>query len=128
MAADAVIARGILAERIMQSCRTRVYADPYDVRRSTRSRCAADTLHQLGYTHVASVGGFKRWRAENLPLHFDAFDQDAADRYSRHLLLPEVGAAGQLLLGKARIALVGAGGLGSPAALIWRLPASVTSP
>ncbi len=84
----------------------------------TRSLLAADTLQQLGYTHVASVsGGFRRWRAENLPLRFDQFDADAAERYSRHLLLPEVGAAGQARLGKARIALVGAGGLGSPAAL-----------
>lgn len=84
----------------------------------TRSLLAADTLHQLGYTHVASVsGGFKRWRADDLPLHFDQFDADSAERYSRHLLLPEVGAAGQVRLGKARIALIGAGGLGSPAAL-----------
>ena len=84
----------------------------------TRSLLAADTLHQLGYTNVASIrGGFKRWRAEGLPQNFDGFDEDAADRYSRHLLLPEVGAAGQALLGKARIALIGAGGLGSPAAL-----------
>ncbi len=84
----------------------------------TRSLLAADTLHQLGYTQVASVtGGFRRWRAENLPLRFDAFDEDAAERYSRHLLLPEVGAVGQIKLGKARIALIGAGGLGSPAAL-----------
>jgi molybdopterin/thiamine biosynthesis adenylyltransferase/rhodanese-related sulfurtransferase len=84
----------------------------------TRSLLAAETLLELGYTHVASVtGGFRRWRAENLPAQFDAFDEDAAERYSRHLLLPEIGAAGQLRLGKARIALVGAGGLGSPAAL-----------
>jgi molybdopterin/thiamine biosynthesis adenylyltransferase/rhodanese-related sulfurtransferase len=84
----------------------------------SRSLLAADTLQQLGYTHVASVtGGFRRWHAENLPVQFDAFDADAADRYSRHLLLPEVGAAGQLRMGRARIALVGAGGLGSPAAL-----------
>jgi molybdopterin/thiamine biosynthesis adenylyltransferase/rhodanese-related sulfurtransferase len=84
----------------------------------TRSLLAADTLEQLGYTQVASVsGGFKRWRAENLPVSFDVFDADAAERYSRHLLLPEVGAAGQAKLGKARIALIGAGGLGSPAAL-----------
>ncbi len=84
----------------------------------TRSLLAADTLHQLGYTHVASVsGGFRRWRSENLPLRFDQFDEDAAARYSRHLLLPEVGAAGQERLTRARVALVGAGGLGSPAAL-----------
>ena len=83
-----------------------------------RSLLAAGTLQQLGYAQVASVsGGFRRWQADGLPVAAGAFDADAADRYSRHLLLPEVGAAGQIKLGKARVALIGAGGLGSPAAL-----------
>lgn len=83
-----------------------------------RSLLAAATLHQLGYARVASVaGGFKRWQADGMPIAAGAFDADAADRYSRHLLLPEVGAAGQIRLAEARIALIGAGGLGSPAAL-----------
>jgi molybdopterin/thiamine biosynthesis adenylyltransferase/rhodanese-related sulfurtransferase len=119
MAAGALgIAGGLLADRIAAIVPDKDTPILTMCAGGTRSLLAADTLHQLGYTHVASIrGGFKRWRAENLPLHFDAFDEDAADRYSRHLLLPEVGAAGQLKLGKARIALVGAGGLGSPAAL-----------
>jgi len=83
-----------------------------------RSLLAADALRQLGYAQVASVsGGFRRWQADGLPVANGAFDADAGDRYSRHLLLPEVGAAGQIRLGKARVALIGAGGLGSPAAL-----------
>jgi len=83
-----------------------------------RSLLAADSLRRLGYTQVASVsGGFRRWQADGLPVASGAFDADAGDRYSRHLLLPEVGAAGQIRLGKARVALIGAGGLGSPAAL-----------
>jgi len=83
-----------------------------------RSLLAADALRQLGYAQVASVsGGFRRWQADGLPVANGAFDVDAGDRYSRHLLLPEVGAAGQIRLGKARVALIGAGGLGSPAAL-----------
>ncbi len=83
-----------------------------------RSLLAADTLSEMGYTNLASVaGGFNRWRAEGLPVHYGAFDSDAAERYSRHLLLPEIGAAGQVRLGKARVALIGAGGLGSPASL-----------
>jgi molybdopterin/thiamine biosynthesis adenylyltransferase len=83
-----------------------------------RSLLAADTLRQLGYARVASVsGGIQRWQAEGLPVAGAMLDADAAERYSRHLLLPEVGAAGQVRLGRARVALIGAGGLGSPAAL-----------
>ena len=83
-----------------------------------RSLLAAETLRQLGYRHVVSVaGGFQRWQADGLPVVEQLFDADAAQRYSRHLLLPEVGATGQLKLNAAKIALIGAGGLGSPAAL-----------
>jgi molybdopterin/thiamine biosynthesis adenylyltransferase/rhodanese-related sulfurtransferase len=83
-----------------------------------RSLLAADALQQLGYARVASVsGGFRRWQADGLPVANAALDADAAERYSRHLLLPEVGAAGQIKLGHARVAMIGAGGLGSPAAL-----------
>jgi molybdopterin/thiamine biosynthesis adenylyltransferase/rhodanese-related sulfurtransferase len=83
-----------------------------------RSLLAAETLSQMGYSHVASVaGGFTRWNAEKLPLADGTFDADTLDRYSRHLLLPEVGVAGQHKLTAASVALIGAGGLGSPAAM-----------
>lgn len=83
-----------------------------------RSQRAAEVLQRLGYTRTASVdGGFARWREAQLPVRYTLFDADAAERYSRHLLLPEVGASGQARLARARIALIGAGGLGSPAAL-----------
>ncbi|HNR92228.1 MAG: molybdopterin-synthase adenylyltransferase MoeB [Luteimonas sp.] len=83
-----------------------------------RSLLARDDLLALGYRDVASVrGGFTRWRAEGLPQADGAFDSDSAERYARHLLLPEVGVAGQRRLAQARIAMVGAGGLGSPASL-----------
>ncbi|MGH8041006.1 MAG: molybdopterin-synthase adenylyltransferase MoeB [Rudaea sp.] len=83
-----------------------------------RSLYAVAMLLQLGYAHVASVaGGFLRWNAEGLPVDRGVLDADAAERYSRHLLLPEVGVAGQTVLGNARVALIGAGGLGAPAAL-----------
>jgi molybdopterin/thiamine biosynthesis adenylyltransferase/rhodanese-related sulfurtransferase len=82
-----------------------------------RSLLAAETLRRLGYARVASVtGGFTRWNAEGLPLAKGGLDADALERYSRHLLLPEVGAVGQGKLAEARVALIGAGGLGSPAA------------
>jgi molybdopterin/thiamine biosynthesis adenylyltransferase/rhodanese-related sulfurtransferase len=112
------LARGLIEQRIAQLAPQRGAEILTICGGGTRSLLAADTLRSLGYTHVASVsGGFKRWRAESLPVRFDEFDEDAAERYSRHLLLPEVGAAGQAKLSKARIALIGAGGLGSPAAL-----------
>ena len=82
-----------------------------------RSLRAAQMLRDLGYTRLASVaGGFLRWNAEGLPLTEGGLGADALERYSRHLLLPEVGVVGQGRLGQARIALIGAGGLGSPAA------------
>jgi sulfur-carrier protein adenylyltransferase/sulfurtransferase len=83
-----------------------------------RSLLAAETLCELGYANVASVrGGFARWQAEGLPVARGLLDADAAERYARHLVLPEVGVAGQQKLIEARVALIGAGGLGSPAAL-----------
>jgi molybdopterin/thiamine biosynthesis adenylyltransferase/rhodanese-related sulfurtransferase len=83
-----------------------------------RSLLAAATLRELGYSRVASVrGGFARWQAEGLPVAAGELDADSAQRYARHLVLPEVGVAGQKKLAAARVALVGAGGLGSPAAL-----------
>jgi len=83
-----------------------------------RSAKAAQTLIDAGYRRVVSVdGGTRRWRDDELPLVQPAdLDLDFYDRYSRHLRLPEVGEAGQRKLQQARVAIVGAGGLGSPAA------------
>ena len=85
----------------------------------TRSAFAADTLSQLGYTNVVSmVGGFNKWKNEDrawaAPRTLTA---DQRNRYQRHLLLPEVGEEGQQKLLDAKVLLLGAGGLGSPAAL-----------
>lgn len=83
-----------------------------------RSLMAAQVLLQLGYANVASVaGGTAQWVEDGLPMsESENDDADFYDRYSRHLRLPEVGEAGQRKLEKSRIAIVGAGGLGSPAA------------
>ncbi|HEY4121301.1 MAG TPA: molybdopterin-synthase adenylyltransferase MoeB [Byssovorax sp.] len=85
----------------------------------TRSALAAKTLADLGYTHVESANpGFVRWKDLGFPMEMPAALTDAQrDRYSRHLLLPEVGEAGQVKLLSAKVLLLGAGGLGSPAAL-----------
>ncbi|MCB1567855.1 MAG: molybdopterin-synthase adenylyltransferase MoeB [Xanthomonadales bacterium] len=83
-----------------------------------RSRTAAAALGELGYLNVASVaGGLSRWQVEGLPMAEDGLDADARERYARQLCLPQVGVAGQRRLAAARVALIGAGGLGSPAAL-----------
>lgn len=85
----------------------------------TRSAFAAKTLESLGYRNVTSMdGGFNRWKDEGRPwVTPKTLSADQRNRYSRHLLLPEVGEAGQQKLLDARILLLGAGGLGSPAAL-----------
>lgn len=83
-----------------------------------RSLVARESLLLLGYSNVVSVrGGYRRWVAEGLPVDRILLDGDAAERYARHLVLPEVGLAGQSRLAASRVALIGAGGLGSPAAL-----------
>lgn len=82
-----------------------------------RSLAAARTLQQLGYANVTSVaGGTARWIEEDLPVTKPGGDDDFYDRYSRHLRLPEVGEAGQRKLEASRVVVLGAGGLGSPAA------------
>jgi len=92
----------------------------------TRSAFAAKTLQDLGYLDVVSVtGGFNRWKDEGLewsPPH--TMTQDQRVRYHRHLLLPEVGEEGQMKLLDAKVLVLGAGGLGSPA-LIYLAAAGV---
>lgn len=85
----------------------------------TRSVLAAKTLQDLGYTNVESANpGFVRWKDLQYPMELPPQLTDAQrDRYSRHLLLPEVGEVGQAKLLNAKVLLLGAGGLGSPAAL-----------
>lgn len=84
-----------------------------------RSAFAARTLVELGYSRVESANpGFVRWKDLGFPVEKPAeLTADQLERYSRHLLLPEVGEAGQERLLKSRVLLLGAGGLGSPAAL-----------
>jgi molybdopterin/thiamine biosynthesis adenylyltransferase/rhodanese-related sulfurtransferase len=85
----------------------------------TRSAFAAKTLAELGYTNVWSANpGFVRWKDLRYPVELPPELTDAQrDRYSRHILLPEVGEKGQEKLLKSKVLLLGAGGLGSPAAL-----------
>ena len=84
-----------------------------------RSAFATKTLQELGYQDVVSIiGGFNKWKDEGLPWTTpQTMTADQRNRYQRHLLLPEVGEKGQLKLLASKVLLLGAGGLGSPAAL-----------
>lgn len=84
-----------------------------------RSALAAMSLEQMGYRDVSSLaGGFERWRIEARPATKpSSLSVDERSRYSRHLLLPEVGEEGQAKLLNSSIVILGAGGLGSSAAL-----------
>jgi sulfur-carrier protein adenylyltransferase/sulfurtransferase len=85
----------------------------------TRSLLAAKTLQDMGYTKVRSMaGGFSAWKDAGLPVDVPVkLTESQRARYSRHLLIPEVGEAGQAKLLKSKVLLIGAGGLGSPTAL-----------
>jgi len=83
-----------------------------------RSLLAGITLREMGFENVSSLaGGFQRWKQSGqdwkLP---QRLTQDQRSRYSRHILIPEVGEEGQLKLLDSKALLIGAGGLGAPAA------------
>ncbi|MEM1332440.1 MAG: molybdopterin-synthase adenylyltransferase MoeB [Actinomycetota bacterium] len=84
-----------------------------------RSAFAVQTMQQLGYTNAMSMdGGYGRWKDEGRDWRTPpSLSPEQANRYQRHLLLPEVGVEGQQRLLDAKVLLLGAGGLGSPAAL-----------
>jgi sulfur-carrier protein adenylyltransferase/sulfurtransferase len=83
-----------------------------------RSLLAAKVMKEMGYQNVISMsGGYSAWKTAGYKWVQDRqFTQEQATRYSRHFLLPEVGEEGQAKLLDAKVLLVGAGGLGSPAA------------
>jgi sulfur-carrier protein adenylyltransferase/sulfurtransferase len=84
-----------------------------------RSAFSAKTLSELGYTDVHSLaGGIEDWKRDGLEIVMPrTLSPERRARYSRHLLIPEIGEAGQLKLLDSRVLLIGAGGLGSPASL-----------
>jgi sulfur-carrier protein adenylyltransferase/sulfurtransferase len=85
----------------------------------TRSAFGAKSLQELGYTNVVSMtGGFGKWKEAGFPIVLpQSLTAEQKNRYSRHLLVPEIGEAGQLKLLSSKVLLIGAGGLGSPAGL-----------
>ncbi|MDQ2935379.1 MAG: molybdopterin-synthase adenylyltransferase MoeB [Chloroflexota bacterium] len=88
-------------------------------RSGSRSAKAAQEMSELGYENVANVdGGILAWQEQGLPVVTpEGLTPEQRMRYSRHTLIPEVGVDGQIKLLNAKVLLIGAGGLGSPAAL-----------
>jgi sulfur-carrier protein adenylyltransferase/sulfurtransferase len=113
------VPRGFLESRIEQSAPDRSRPVVVYCAGGARSAFAAKTLEDLGYENVVSLaGGFTDWKRNGFPVDLPrSLDAAKRQRYSRHLLIPEVGEAGQLKLLESRVLLIGAGGLGSPASL-----------
>jgi molybdopterin/thiamine biosynthesis adenylyltransferase/rhodanese-related sulfurtransferase len=84
-----------------------------------RSALAAKTLQELGYDNVESMtGGITLWKDRGYQVEVPRkLTAEQRERYSRHMLVPEIGAEGQQKLLDAKVLLLGAGGLGSPTAL-----------
>jgi molybdopterin/thiamine biosynthesis adenylyltransferase/rhodanese-related sulfurtransferase len=113
------IPRGFLEMRIEETVRDHDTPIVVYCAGGVRSVFGAEALTDLGYRDVVSMsGGFGGWKSAGLPWRVpQSLTPDQRRRYSRHLLIPEVGEEGQRKLLDAKVLLVGAGGLGSPAAL-----------
>jgi sulfur-carrier protein adenylyltransferase/sulfurtransferase len=113
------LARGFLESRIEAAAPDHTQPIVVYCAGGSRSAFAAKSLQELGYESVVSLaGGYTDWKRNGNPTQLPrTLDADKRSRYSRHILIPEVGIEGQLKLLESRILLIGAGGLGSPASL-----------
>jgi sulfur-carrier protein adenylyltransferase/sulfurtransferase len=113
------VPRGNLESRIERAAPDRARPIVLYCQSGNRSAFAAKTLEELGYENVVSLsGGYTDWKRNGFPTQLPrVLDAEKRSRYSRHLLIPEVGDEGQLKLLDSRVLLIGAGGLGSPASL-----------
>ena len=113
------LARGFLESRIETAAPDRAQPIVLYCAGGSRSAFAAKSLQELGYENVVSLaGGYTDWKRNGHPTQLPrTLDAEKRSRYSRHILIPEVGVEGQLKLLESRILLIGAGGLGSPASL-----------
>ncbi|MGH3008746.1 MAG: molybdopterin-synthase adenylyltransferase MoeB [Gaiellaceae bacterium] len=113
------IPRGFLESRVEQAAPDKTQPVLLYCAAGNRSAFAAKSLGELGYENVVSLaGGYVDWKRSGFDTELPrALDGEKRQRYSRHLLIPEVGEEGQMKLLDSRILLLGAGGLGSPAAL-----------
>jgi molybdopterin/thiamine biosynthesis adenylyltransferase/rhodanese-related sulfurtransferase len=113
------IPRGHLESRIERAAPDRAQPILLYCSQGNRSAFAAKTLEEMGYEDVVSLAaGFTDWKRNGYPVELQSgLDAPRRARYSRHLLIPEVGEQGQLKLLESKVLLIGAGGLGSPASL-----------
>jgi molybdopterin/thiamine biosynthesis adenylyltransferase/rhodanese-related sulfurtransferase len=113
------IPRGSLESRIESRVPDRTTPIVLYCATGERSALAAKTLTELGYERPVSLaGGFVDWKRNGYDIAIPrTLSPDRRARYSRHILIPEIGEEGQLKLLDSKILLLGAGGLGSPAAL-----------
>jgi molybdopterin/thiamine biosynthesis adenylyltransferase/rhodanese-related sulfurtransferase len=113
------IPRGSLESRVEQALPDRGRPILVYCAVGVRSAFAAKTLGELGYEQVTNLdGGYTEWKRNGFPTVLPrTLDDPKRQRYSRHLLIPEVGEEGQLKLLDSRMLLIGAGGLGSPSSL-----------
>jgi sulfur-carrier protein adenylyltransferase/sulfurtransferase len=113
------VSRGFLESRIETAAPDKAQPIVVYCQSGNRSLFATKTLEELGYENVTSLaGGFVDWKRSGFPTKVDAtLTPDQRSRYSRHLLIPEVGVEGQTKLLGSRVLMIGAGGLGSPASL-----------
>ena len=114
-----ILPRGILERDIDKLVSSRSQPIVMYCASGSRSALAAATLLDMGYERVSSLkGGFEAWKAAGLPWGDPAgLTSEQRTRYARHVSLPEVGERGQLELLNSKALIVGAGGLGSPAAM-----------
>src|SRR5437867_2543055 len=113
------VPRGFLESRIEAAAPDRSQPVVVYCAGGARSAFAAKTLEELGYEDVVSLaGGYTDWKRNGFPTQLPrSLGAEQRRRYSRHLLIPEVGEEGQQKLLDSRMLLIGAGGLGSPASL-----------
>jgi molybdopterin/thiamine biosynthesis adenylyltransferase/rhodanese-related sulfurtransferase len=114
------VPRGYLESRIEGAVRDRDQRVVLYCASGQRSALAANTLReQLGYENVASMnGGITLWKDRGYDVEVPkSLTKEQRERYSRHILVPEIGLEGQTKLLEAKVLLLGAGGLGSPTAL-----------
>ncbi len=112
------VPRGFLELRIEEAVPDKAQQVVLYCAGGTRSLIAGSTLQQMGYDNVISMaGGFGQWKGSGYKFNQPRTMTEAqAKRYSRHILIPEVGEEGQFKLLDSKVLLIGAGGLGSPAA------------